>query len=136
MKLICPVSNKSFLKFLPAWTIEMKEIGRIKFENDDKNVVANFSVSVEFNQSYKLLLVSCLLDQKKFFDSVRNKRWLHEANWEERKQTIVLKLEKKLKERKRKTLCLLYVEVFSSAVETYYLWNEVIKDVIGRIHFA
>ena len=31
-----------------------------------KNVVDNL-VSVELNQSYKLLLVSCLLDQKKFF---------------------------------------------------------------------
>ena len=29
------------------------------------NLLDNFPVSVEFNQSYKLLLVSCLLDQKK-----------------------------------------------------------------------
>ena len=32
-----------------------------------KNVVENLPVFVEFNQTYKLLLVSCLLDQKKIF---------------------------------------------------------------------
>ena len=32
-----------------------------------KNVVDNFPVFVEFIQTYKLLLVSCPLDQKKFF---------------------------------------------------------------------
>ena len=32
-----------------------------------KNVVDNLPVFVEFNQTYKLLLVSCLLDQKNFF---------------------------------------------------------------------
>ena len=31
------------------------------------NLLDNFPVFVEFNQSYKLLLVSCLLDQKKNF---------------------------------------------------------------------
>ena len=30
-----------------------------------KNVVDSLPVSAEFNQSYKLLFVSCLLDQKK-----------------------------------------------------------------------
>ena len=32
-----------------------------------KNVVDNLPVFVEFNQTYKLLLVSCLLYQKNFF---------------------------------------------------------------------
>ena len=38
-----------------------------------------------------------------------------------------------MKERKRKTLCLCYVAVFPSEVETYYLWNEEIKDMIDRM---
>ena len=44
-----------------------------------KNVVANFPVSVEFNQTYKLLLVSCLLDQKKFFfhDKRKYSGWIN-----------------------------------------------------------
>ena len=32
-----------------------------------KNLVDNFPVSVEINKTYKLLFVSCLLDQKKNF---------------------------------------------------------------------
>ena len=52
-----------------------------------KNVVDNLPVFVEFNQTYKLLLVSCLLDQKKFFFEVRNIPCLDKANWEERDQT-------------------------------------------------
>ena len=32
-----------------------------------KKVVDNFPVFVEFNLTYKLLLVSCLLDQKTIF---------------------------------------------------------------------
>ena len=60
-----------------------------------KNLVDNLPVSVEFNQSYKTLLVSCLLDQKKFFYEVRNKPWLNKINWEERIQTGVWALKKK-----------------------------------------
>ena len=32
-----------------------------------KNLVDNLTVFVEFNPTYKLFLVSCLLDQKKIF---------------------------------------------------------------------
>ena len=47
------------------------------------NVVANFPVFVEFNQTYKLLLVSCLLDQKNFYEK-RNVPWLDKTNTEKR----------------------------------------------------
>ena len=57
-----------------------------------KNVVDNLPVFVEFNQTYKLLLVSCLLYQKKFFFEVRNIPWLDKANWEKRDQTGFLDL--------------------------------------------
>ena len=60
---------------------------------------------------------------------------MDKADWEERNQTGVLETkEKEMKERKRKTLCLFHVDVFLSAVETYYLWNEDIKDVMNRMH--
>ena len=75
-------------------------------------------VSVEFNQSYKLLFIICQLDQKNFFSGVRNIPWLGKHNWEEQNQTDVLALKKKnMKERKRKTLCLCYVQVFLIAVD-------------------
>ena len=70
-----------------------------------KNVVDNFPVFVEFNQTYQLLLVSCLLDQKEKKFVERNILWLDENNWEEWNKTDVLELkEKEMKERKRKTL--------------------------------
>ena len=55
----------------------------------NKDLLDNLPVSVEFNQSYKLLIVSCLLDQKKIFFEVRNKPWPNKINREERNQTGV-----------------------------------------------
>ena len=43
------------------------------------NLLDNFPVFVEFNQSYKLLFVSCLLDKKKFYEE-RNIRWVDQSN--------------------------------------------------------
>ena len=45
-----------------------------------KNLVDNLPVFVEFNPTYKLLFVSCLLDQKKFFHEEGNIRWLDQNN--------------------------------------------------------
>ena len=83
-----------------------------------KNLVDNLPVFVELNQTYKLLFISCLLDQKKiFFYGIRYIPWLDKNNWEERNQTVVLELmKKKVKERKRKILCLCYVAVFNGSV--------------------
>ena len=82
------------------------------------NLLDNFPVFVEFNQSYKLLLVSCLLDQKKKFftgyDTYHG--WIKIT---ERNGIELLFWKKKMKERKRKILCLGYVEVFLIAVDTF-----------------
>ena len=49
-----------------------------------KNLRDNLPVFVEFNPTYKLLFVSCLLDQKKnFFFVERNLPWLDKNNCED-----------------------------------------------------
>ena len=100
-----------------------------------KNLVDNLPVFVELNQTYKLLFVSCLLDQKKKnFYETRYIPWLDKNNWEERNQTVVLELKKKKNEkRKRKNFCSCYVEVFLIAVDLLFS-EEDIKDMIDRIH--
>ena len=114
--------------------IRWKEIGPIKIEKDSKDVVDNLPVSVEFNQSYKLLLVSCLPDQKKIPQKTKI-TWLDTTNWQEPNQKGVLQWrKKKMKERKRKILCLCYVEVLSIAVETCYFWKEDFKDMSDTMH--
>ena len=71
----------------------------------NRNVVDNILVFVEFNWTYKLLFVSCLLDQKIFsFHEIQKIPWPDAINWEEWIQTVVLKLKKKMKERKHKIL--------------------------------
>ena len=77
------------------------------------NLLDNFPVFVEFNPTYKLLFVSCLLDQKKFFfHQERNIRWLDKTNWEERNHTLVLEIKKKDERAKTQNPCLCYVEVY------------------------
>ena len=44
-----------------------------------KNLVDDFPLFVEFNATYKLMLVSCPLDQKKIYE-VRNIPWLDKNN--------------------------------------------------------
>ena len=61
-----------------------------------KNVIDNFPVSVEFNQTYKLLFDSCLLDRKK--NSRKTKKpWPDTPNKEEPNQKVVLELRGKRK---------------------------------------
>ena len=86
-----------------------------------KNLVDNLPVFVEFNPTHKLLFVSCLLDQKKFFYEERKIRWLDQNNWEQRNQTGVLEIRGKKKQRKRKILCLCHVEVFLIAVDLIFV---------------
>ena len=88
MKLICPVFNKYFLKFLPAWRndVERNRLDK-KSENDKKNVVDNLKVFVEFNQCYKLLLVSCLLGRRKSFFFTKYETYVGWINLIERNRT-------------------------------------------------
>ena len=76
------------------------------------NLLDNFPVFVEFNPTYKLLFVSCLLDQKIFFSRRTTYTWLDKTNWEERIQIGVLELKEKENEG-TKTQKLLFVSSWS-----------------------
>ena len=99
----------------------------------NRNVVDNLPVFVEFNWTYKLLFVSCLLDQKKIYGE-RKLPWLDKANLEERNHTSVLTKKKKWSENSKPVVCVM-LKYFKRS-RYYFLWNEDIKDVIDRMHFA
>ena len=70
-----------------------------------KNVEENLPVFVEFNPTYKLLLVSCLLDQKNFFSwNETYIGWIKITEKKESNSRFGIEEKKKMKERNRKTL--------------------------------
>ena len=84
-----------------------------------KNLVDNLPVFVEFNPTYKLLFVSCLLDQKKNFFTKNDTYvgWIKITERNGIKQLFWIIRKKEVKERKRKILRLCYLEIFQIAVD-------------------
>ena len=101
-----------------------------------KNLVDSFPVFVEFNPTYKLLFVSCLLDQKKmFFYEKRYIPWLDENNWE-RNQTVVLAVKRKKRDGRAKTQNPLFVSCWSvfNCSRPNICGMKILKDMFGRMH--